>query len=275
MNDMLIIDTGLHWVAVSIYVLATIANTYGIIFEKYRFEKASYFIAAAGLIMHGIAIVYRWWAIGHGPYIARYEVLSSIAWITLFIFFISIRIFPKLLPASIIVFPSVFLLVALSLFQNPEVKKLPPTLKSIWLVLHVIFYKIAFGTLVIALSFSFFYIFKKKGRGKWLQRLPAIEDIDVYAYRFAGFGFVFWAIAMLAGSIWAYQSWGRFWAWDPVETWSLITWLLFGIYLHLRRFFVWKGVRAAYLFMLCFLSSVVSYFFISLIESSVHSAYFK
>ena len=110
---------------------------------------------------------------------------------------------------------------------------------------------------------------------RWLQRLPDLDTIDTYAYRFVGFGFIFWAIAVLTGSIWAYQSWGRFWGWDPVETWSLITWISFGIYLHLRRFYGWKGEKAAYFFIACFFISVISLFFTPYLESSIHSGYSK
>lgn len=275
MNNPLVIDTAIHWTAVIIYVFAAVTNIYGLIFKKDRAERISYFIAIAGLIVHGAALIYRWRIAGHGPYMARYEVLSSNAWVVLLLFLIFSKAYPRIRPASIFVFPSTFLLIALGLFFNPDVKKLPPTLNSIWLVLHVIFSKIALGTALIALTFSIFYILKKRRRVEWLQRLPDVDSLDVFAYRFAGFSFVFWTISMLAGSIWAYQSWGRFWGWDAVETWSLITCISFGIYLHLRRFFGWKGEKAAYLFMLCFLLSIVVLFFTPLLESSIHSSYFK
>ncbi|MHC4604098.1 MAG: cytochrome c biogenesis protein [Planctomycetota bacterium] len=275
MDNSLFIDTGFHWAAVIVYALAIIANAYGLIFRKDRAESVSYFIVITGLLIHGIGIIYRWVIAGHGPYMARYEVLSSDAWIALFLFLIFGRIFPKIRPASIIVFPVVFLTLGLSLFFNPEVSKLPPALRSIWLVLHVGFIKISLGTMLIALALSIFYILKKRTGFHWLERLPDIETLDMYAYRFAGFGFTFWTITTLAGSIWAYQSWGRFWAWDPIETWSLIAWISFGVYLHLRRFFGFRGEKAAYLYMLCFVLTVVSVFFVPLLESSVHSSYFR
>lgn len=275
MNRFLIIATTLHWVAVFFYVLATIINTYGIIFKKDKAERRSYFVAVGGLLVHGIALLCRWTTAGHGPYIVRYEVLSSNAWVVLFLFLLFSRFFPKIRPVSIFVFPSTFLLIALGLFFNPEVRKLPPTLRSVWLVLHISFYKIALATNLLAGAFSVFYIMKNRTRWAWLHRLPDLESIDLLAYRFAGFGFTFWAIGLLAGSIWAYQSWGRFWAWDPVETWSLITWVLLGVHLHLRRFFGWRGERASYFYLVCFFLSLVTLFFIPLLESSIHSEYFK
>lgn len=275
MTDPLVIDVSLHWAAVVVYAAATVINSYGMIFKREGAERTGYYAAAAGLLVHGVAIIYRWSYSGHGPYMVRYEVFSSDAWVALFFFLLFARFFPKIRPASIFVFPATFLLIALGLFFNPEVRKLPPSLKSIWLVLHVTFYKIALGTILIALALSVFYVLKRRKNTGWLERLPDTETLDVYAYRFVGFGFVFWAIAMLTGSIWAYQSWGRFWGWDPIETWSLITWLSFGVYLHMRRLFGWRGKKSAYFFILCFLLALVSVFFVPLLESSIHEGYFR
>lgn len=273
MDTSFVVVTGIHWAAIIVYVIATIANTYGLIFKNEKAERFGYIIAVLGLLVHGIAIVYWWRIVGHGPYTARHEVFSSYAWVILFMFLLFVKFFRGIRVASIFIFPATFLLVALAQFFSPQARKLPPALKSLWLVLHVTFYKIALGTILIAVVFSIFYILKKRTRLKWLDKLPDSETVDIFAYRFVGFGFTFWAIAMLAGSIWANQSWGRFWAWDPTETWSLITWIAFGIYLHLRRFFGWKGERAAYFFIVCFLLSIIAIFFTPLIESSIHSEY--
>jgi ABC-type transport system involved in cytochrome c biogenesis permease subunit len=155
------------------------------------------------------------------------------------------------------------------------VRSLPPTFATVWLVFHISFYKIALATLLIALAFSVFLLARGWSAAEWLARLPEPDKLDLYAYRFTGFGFVFWGIAMLAGSIWAYNSWGRYWGWDPVETWSLITWLLFGIYLHLRRFFRFGGRTAAWFLIFCVGVSLVALFVTSHMGSSIHAEYFR
>lgn len=274
-NKSFAVYTGLTWTAVIIYVLATVANTSGVIFGRPGHEKNGYKLALAGLGIHSILIAYWWYIVGHGPYMAPSEVLSSDAWIAMCIFLIFVRIYPKIKPVSIVVFPSTFLLLALSMLSNPGIRTLPPTFRSIWLVIHIGLYKISLATIIIAFAFSIFCLLKRRYGFDWLQRLPEPQAIDVYAYRFAGFGFIFWTIGMLAGSIWAHQSWGRFWGWDPVEIWSLITWLLFGIYLHLRRFFRWQGERAAWFFVFCFIMSLVSLFVTSHMGTSIHAEYFK
>jgi ABC-type transport system involved in cytochrome c biogenesis permease subunit len=266
----------LNWVAVFFYVVATAANVYGVIFKNERLERLSYRPLWGGMLLQSAAIVYWWRIVGHGPYMAPSEVLSSDALIAICSFLVFLRVYPRIKPASIVVFPAVFLMLALAVFYNPGVRTLPPTFGTVWLIFHISFYKIALGTLLIALAFSVFYLRKNRPEpAAWLQRLPDLEGIDLYAYRFAGFGFIFWGIGMLAGSIWAYKSWGRYWGWDPVETWALITWLVFGVYLHLRRFFRWGGNKAARLFIFCFLVSLVALFVTSHMGSSIHAEYFK
>jgi len=275
MDKEFVVLTAMHWLAVLLYVIATIATTWGIIFQRAKAERAAYYPVLVGLLIHGLAIGFWWRAVGHGPYIARYEILSAMSWVMLAIFLLFGRVFPLVRPASILVYPTALLLIGLAIFCNPAVKALPPTFRGIWLVLHVSFYIIALPTILIALALSLGNVLKARTAYPWLVRLPEPEDLDLLAYRFAGFGFVFWSIAMLTGAIWAYQAWGRFWGWDPIETWSLVTWGGFGIYLHLRRFFNLAGERAAAFFIVCFVLAVVALFFVPLLESSVHSEYFR
>ncbi len=275
MNKAFPLQIAIHWLAVLLYVLASIANTWGIVFDQEKAERVAYRILVAGLLVHGAAILLWWYLVGHGPYMARYEVLSSLSWVLLVFFLFSSKVYPAVRPASILVFPTAFMLIGLGVFFTPAVKTLPPTFRGIWLVLHVTFYKIALAANVMALVFSICYLLKERKGYPWLERFPDLRATDLLAYRFVGFGFVFWAIAMLSGSIWAYQSWGRFWGWDPIENWSLITWAGFGIYLHLRRFFGWQGGRAAYLYLCCFVIAVLSAFFVPLLDSSIHAEYFR
>lgn len=263
------------WLAVILYVAATVANASAVVFKRERLELRSHLVALAGLALHSAIIALWWIEVGHGPYMAPNEVLSSDAWMIMVCFFVFLRFFPRIKPVSVLVFPSAFLMLALSLFYNPGIRTLPATFRSVWLVIHIGLYKIALATLVIACAQAIFYLLKKRRDSGWLQRLPSLETLDIYSYRFAGFGFIFWTIGMLAGSIWAYQSWGRFWGWDPTETWALITCLMFGFYLHLRRFYQLKGTRASWVFIGCFVISLVSLFGMATLSGSIHSEYFR
>ena len=215
MKSSLAMVVGIHWGAVILYVAATVMFIVGQFFEKPQFVRRGLQVAVPGLLLHGVGLLIWWRMVGHGPYIDRFEVLSSNAWVLLCAFLLFCIPYPRLKTVGIIVFPATFILVALGLFFNPEIKTLPPTFRSVWLVLHIIFYKIAFSSIIIAFAYSLFFLLIKRNRLKRLARvLPDLPGIDMYAYRFAGFGFTFWAIGMLAGSIWAYQSWGSFWNWD-------------------------------------------------------------
>ncbi|GFO60524.1 cytochrome c biogenesis protein ResC [Geomonas silvestris] len=268
--------TGGTWCAVLFYIVATLCNVYGVLFRNGTVERRSFIPLWIGLLVHSSVMAYWWSVVGHGPYMAPSEVLTSDAWMAVCLYLVCLKPYPKVRPASVVVFPMTFLLLALAMFYNPGIRTLPATFSSIWLIIHIGLYKIALATLLIALAFSLFYLLRQRpSPAPWLMRLPEIGQLDVYAYRFAGFGFVFWTIGMLAGSIWAYQSWGRFWGWDPVETWSLVTWMLFGIYLHCRRFFRISGKAAAGFFILCFVVSLVSLFVTSHMNTSIHAEYFR
>jgi ABC-type transport system involved in cytochrome c biogenesis permease subunit len=274
-NETFALVTGLHWGGVIFYVAATILAVSGFVFKKERLEGWAKLCTLPGLCLHGAGILVWWRFVGHGPYMDRFEVLSSNAWIMLAVLLVFSRFYPRLQAAQVVVFPASFIMVALGLFLKPEIKNLKPIFRGVWLALHILFYKIAFASVLIAFAFSVFYLMKSAGRLQRFSRLPAPDIMDLYAYRFAGFGFTFWAIGMLAGSIWAYQSWNMFWSWEPVQVWALVTWGLFGLYLHLRRFFGWSGKKASWLFTFCFLMSCFSIFVTPFIKSSIHSVYFR
>ena len=162
---------------------------------------------------------------------SRYEVLSANAFVAMLLFLILQTRYERIRPLSLVVYPVSFLLMAVGLYTGTEVQQLPPTFSGIWLVLHVSFYFLAFATALIAVSSAVLLLVRQQRGDAVSDRIPEVDVLDRWAYRFGGLAFAFWGIGMLTGAIWAYYAWGRFWAWDPIETWSLITWIVFGIYL--------------------------------------------
>jgi len=265
----------LHWTAVVFYIIATVLLAVSLIFQKERLDRPALLAALLGLIPHTASILIRWQIAGHGPYMARHEVLTSMAWITVALFLIVAWKNQRLRPTGIVVLPLAFLMMAVGAFLNPEIRQLPPSLRSVWLVIHILFNKIAAGSLIIAFATSVLYLLKEKKRAiRITGGLAGLEVLDAYSARFVGFGFVFWSITIGAGAIWANEVWGRYWGWDPIETWSLITWLLFGLYLHLRHFFKWHGAKAAWLMILCFIVSIITLFILPMLTASLHVEYF-
>ena len=264
-----------HWIAVSFYVVSTLFFVYCVAFQKEKSLRVGFWLALIGLIPHSVAIGVKWYAVGHGPYLHKMEGFSSLAWVALVMFLLfSFRV-PKLKGIGFVVLPCCFLVMTAGLFSEPGIKELPATFRSVWLIIHISFTKLAVGAILIALGTAVFYLLKKKkATAGFYEKLPSLEALDDYSYKFAGFGFLFWTVMMASGALWAEESWGRYWGWDPIETWSLITWLLFGAYLHLRRFFGWKGKRAAWLIVFVFISSIVTLFVIPFVMKTVHSEYF-
>ena len=277
MNDLSILryEFVLHWIAVGFYIFSTVFFAYSVSFQKERTIKPALLFALIGLLFHSIALGIRWMVSGHVPYVWKYDILSSNAWVVMAMFLIVAWRYPRLRYTGVVVMPLSFLMLAVGLFMNPEIRKLPPALDTIWLFIHATFNHLAVGALIIALGAAVLYLLKeKKGDTEFFKKLPPVDVFDAYSYKFASLGFIFWGIMIASGAIWANQAWGRYWGWDPVETWSLIAWLLYGLYLHSRLFLKWKGKKAAWMLVLCFALSLLSIYLVPFTVESLHSAYF-
>lgn len=266
--------TGANWGVFALYLSASLAAAAGLFTARHRLERTGRILALAGFAIHTLAIAWWWREVGHGPYVAPHEVLGSDAWVVMASYLFFSRLYPRVKGAALFAYPAAFALQALAMTYDPGARTLPATFRSVWLAVHVGFYKVALGTLLVGLALAVF-VLVKEGKENRLPALPGAEALDVLNHRFAGFAFAFWTCGMLSGSVWAYQSWGRFWGWDPTETWSLITCLMFGGYLHARRFYRLKGRRAAWLYLFCFAVSLVSLFGMLTLKGSIHAEYFR
>jgi len=291
-------ETLFHWIAFCFYMASGVFYVYWVTLQREKSLKPGLWLALIGLIPHTTALAVRWYAIGHGPYLQKTESFSSLVWVGMVMFLAFSYKVPRLRFMGFIVLPCCILMMAMGLLADPtltnylakaldhgrlepgvyartEIAKVPPTFRGIWFIIHIASNIVAVGAILLTLSTSISYLLKKQKREKgFYKKLPSLEVLDAYSYQFAGLGFIGWTIMVASGALWAEQSWGRYWAWDPIETWSLITWLLFGIYLHLRKFFKWHGQRAAWLILVCVAFSIVTLFIIPFVMTTVHSEYF-
>ncbi len=263
------------WIGTTLYGLGSILAIIGLLFKKEKLLSAALASGAIGLIPHGVAIITRWIRVGHGPYINMYEVMSSDAWIALLFFLIAHRKFRFLSNASVVVLPVIFLSMGFGLMGSVKDIPLPPSLRSYWLVLHIVFAKLCSASFLVAFGSAVLYLYKDKHHEEtsFSKRLPSIERLDSFIYKFNALGFAFLSIMIVAGSIWANNAWGRYWAFDPVETWSLITWLCYGLFLHLRLNRTWVGKKSALLTLVIFIFSILAFFFIPYFLKTAHSEY--
>ena len=270
-------ETACHWTGVILYIIGVILFAHAVIFAHPERVRWGQWATAAGLIPHTAALLLRYQAVDHGPYMMKYEVLSSNAWITVVMILIVLWRRPAWAPLALGALPFAILMVGFGLFTNPEARTLPPTLRSMWLVFHVLFNKLAVGAFVLSAAAAGALLRHLAGipAGRLRARLPGPEALEAYTIRLVGFGFVFWTTTIGMGAIWANQSWGRYWGWDPIESWSLVTWLAYAILLHSRIFFRISPRATAWATLSCFALSILTILIFPFIFPSMHSAYFQ
>ena len=153
---------------------------------------------------------------------------------------------------------------------------LVPALKSAWLVIHVSTAIISGGIFllsnIIAGAFLFLDSVEKKGeRAPWAKRLPSLDVLDQLSYRLVAFVFPLWTFSVIAGAIWAESAWGRYWGWDPKETWAFITWVAYAAYLHARVTIGWRGRRAAWLCIFAGSTFLFNYIYVNIWGTGKHT----
>lgn len=267
------------WTAIAAYSIATIAFIAGFVFRSDFLLKIGVVVAAAGLGLHTAGIVARWIRLGHGPYLGFYDVVSSYAWVALAVFLLLVWRFPTLRAAGAVFLPVVLLATGGAMLASKDASVITPTLASWWLTIHVTFAKLAFGSLTAAFALSVVYLSRERlasgALGEMLSKLPSEDVMDDLAFKFVAVGFLFLGLMIAAGAIWANEAWGRYWSWDPIETWSLIAWLTYALVLHLRLTLGWRGRRFAWAAVLAL--PVVAFAFIGVptVYNSIHGAYLK
>ena len=156
-----------------------------------------------------------------------------------------------------------------------ESAQLVPALKSVWLVIHVSAAIIASGILTIGFAQSVcFLVQDRRERARtpsFMDRLPSAAALDRAAYKMHAFAYPIWTFAVIAGAIWAENAWGRYWGWDPKETWAFITWMVYTAYLHARATAGWKGRRAAYLAVAGYATFLFNYLVVNIWVVGLHS----
>jgi len=164
---------------------------------------------------------------------------------------------------------------AITLLYRPSAP-LVPALKSTWLVIHVSAAIISGGVFLLANAIAGAYLildrYEQKGvRPIWAQKLPSLEVLDNLSYRLVALVFPLWTFAVIAGAIWAESAWGRYWGWDPKETWAFITWVAYAAYLHARVTVGWRGRKAAWLCLLAGSTFLFNYIYINVWGTGRHT----
>ena len=234
----------------------------------------SFVLLLAGVVMRGL------WA-GRVPWGNRYEFSISAALATLAVFlFLSLRTDVRWLGLFVVIPVLLTLGMAVTVLYT-EAAQLVPALKSYWLVIHVSAAVICSGAFTIAAASAGLGLLKgglerralvrTGSAGGVLARVPSVERLESFTNRVVAFSFPLWTFAVVAGAIWAENAWGRYWGWDPKETWAFITWVIFAAYLHARSTAGWRGTKASSIAIIGWLAFLINYFGVNFFVNSLHS----
>lgn len=238
-------------------------------------SKLMLFITGAGFLLHSSSIIYRYIAAGHLPITSMHEASSFFAWcIALLFFFIEYRY--KIGIMSSFILPTVFVLMLSSSILPREIRVLSPALQSYWLGIHTLLAFLGNAAFAVAFGIGIMYLLqehylKSKRLGGLFLRLPSIQVLDEINYKMITIGFPLLTLAIITGALWSESAWGNYWRWDPKEVWSMITWFIYALILHVRLTAGWRGKRAAILSVIGFSVVLFTFFGVNLLLKSLHT----
>jgi cytochrome c-type biogenesis protein CcsB len=240
------------------------------IFKKPLPGRLATWTVFLAVICNTIGIVLRWvesyrLGIGHAPLSNLYESLIFFAWTIGVVYLVIEKKYENRIIGAFTT-PLAFLAMAYASMSpniSDRIQPLLPALKSNWLIAHVMACFIGYAAFAIAFGMSCMYLFKQRdteGKSNLLAHFPNAKILEELNHQMIMFGFLFLTTGIITGAVWANSAWGRYWGWDPKETWSLITWFIYATLLHARMMRGWGGKRIAYLSIIGFCAVLFTYF---------------
>jgi cytochrome c-type biogenesis protein CcsB len=229
--------------------LASSAYCVFFISQKKKARDTGRILLVLSGVLQTLYILSRYKLAGHTPITSQHEAVVFFAWATTWAY-LSFRWRYSVKNFGAFVSLLIFILLILSAVVPREVNQLVPALQSWWLPVHAGVSLLAYGFLSLAFCGGLMYLLqerelKSKRFGYFFTRLPSLDALDQLNSHCLTAGFIFLTLGIVTGSIWARQAWGTYWQWDPKETWSLVTWLIYLIQIHQRFTVGWRGKRAA------------------------------
>ncbi len=224
------------WAALVAYVLAGSLAIFGVVLRR-RPERTVLALLVLGVALHTASIALRWGVMGRGPYITMFEGLSSGIWNLMLVSTLVYWRIPAIRPAAAVVMPVIFMMMGwMMMFPPSEVGHKPQVYHTIWLYIHIGFAKIFISAVFVAVGISGIILLRPvRYCAARFARMPDDTRLDELSFRFMALAFIFQTLMLITGAIWAQDAWGRYWDWDPLETWTFLTWLLVIFSLHFRN----------------------------------------
>jgi cytochrome c-type biogenesis protein CcsB len=235
-----------------------------------------------GAVTQAGVLVSRGLATDRLPWGNMYEFATATVLIAVVVYVIFAVRVPALRHLGLFVIaPVVLALVLIGLFLYADAGPLVAALRSYWLAIHVTTAIIGFGIFFVSGIASVMYLVRSRYEARLaggaapesgvVAKLPAAAALDRVAHRTAVFGFPIWTFAVIAGAIWAEAAWGRFWGWDPKETWAFIAWVTYAAYLHARTTAGWRGRPAAWVNVVGLVVMIFNLLFVNMVSTGLHS----
>lgn len=233
-------------------------------------------LACLGLLTNLLGVVLRGIAANRFPWANMYEFsITSVLFMVVAFVVLAYRYRMRWLGLPVMLLATILVGVAVEVFYV-AVADLVPALHSWWFVVHIVAAAIAGALFNVGTVLAVLYLLRarsdKRGATRgWLAQLPSPKRLDLWSYRANAIAFPLWTFAIAAGAVWAQAAWGRFWGWDPKETFSLVTWVVYAAYLHARLTAGWKGKRAAIIAIIGAVSFWWNFVGVNFLFSGLHS----
>ena len=258
-----------------VYMAATAGFIVHLISLRKGVEKVATYILAGALCLHTLAIILRWISVQHAPIVSFYETFSFLAW-AITLAFLLFQAGHNVRALGAFVSPVITIMMAASIMHSSHAILLPPALKSYWLPVHAAICLISYALLTLAFCIAVMYLvqehqIKRKKLGAIFKRLPSLETLDIMSEKCLKIGFPLLTLGIITGSIWAEEAWGSYWSWDPKETWSLVTWLLYAALLHQRLTVGWRGRKSAYMTIIGYMTLLFTFIGVTYLLPGAHS----
>ena len=258
----------LFFAALIAYFAATMAQAVGAALSKERVSKLARALFAAGFALHTAYTVWRGFAAGRIPLANQFEFAAGFAWAAAVMGFV---LYARLRQEWLMTvsMPVAFLVLSYAAFQPMEIRELMPALRSTWFALHIGSATFSYAAFAISGALGVRYLFLA-GKGH-KEDETRMRQVDFMTYRLICLGFLLLTVVILSGAIWAEQAWSSWWSWDPKETWALITWILYAIYLHQRLRLKWQGKRMAWFAAIAVVCVVFTFAGVNILLPGLHS----
>jgi len=270
-----IFESFIAWGTLYGYAFVSILLLTAFVFNKEKALAWAGYLLVPAFLAHTLEFGLRWAATGYFPANGDYESGLVGSWFamafTVYLFFRR----QTLRGVALVTVPGALFLMGYGIMRDPVAMPVAASFKSNWLVIHVLFAQLSYGAYAVACGLGVVYILKdnraRKGQVEgFYERLPALPVIEENMFRFVVYGFITDAVMIAAGSIWAKELWGSYWGWDPVEVWSLISWLIYGLSIHLRVTLGWRGRKLAWLLIFAIITVIITYWGVDLVVENSH-----